>query len=514
MFWKFAWCHFLPCIQLTLNLYANKQRWKLALLIAAAVIAFTTLWVSNRIASSIRIEEQEKVRLWSEAIRQRAELVGYTQQLFDELGNEEREKADLLSSGYRLITDPPDGMDLTFVTEFLWANKTIPVLFYEGNGELLFDVNVPEGANKDSLRAIMEERNGAIVFPGVGTKVYWDESVRLNELRAVMDDLIHSFISETVMNSASVPVLITNGERNRVIRAERIDSLNFATPEALSGLLEDMSLRNEPIALDLPNQGRQYLYYADSVVLTQLRYYPVLQLVLIAVFLLVAYLIFSSYRRAEQNQVWVGMAKETAHQLGTPMSSLMAWIGFLEAEGVSQDYLKEMNRDVDRLNMVVDRFSKIGSKPNLLLQDPHAVVQSTVEYMRPRIGSQVSMELTSEDALPKVPLSPPLFSWVLENLIRNAVDAMEGEGDLTLALFREGAFVCLDVRDTGKGIPRSQWKEVFAPGFTTKSRGWGLGLSLTKRIIQEYHNGKISVQDSRVGEFTNFRVMLPISPVE
>lgn len=492
-----------------MNLYANKQRWKLVLLIAAAIIAGTTLWVSNRIAGTIRAEEQEKVRLWSEAIRQRAELVRYTQQLFEGLSTEEREKADRLASAYRLITDPPRGMDLTFVTDFLWSNRTIPVLIYDANDQLLYDVNVPNGANRDSLRHVMDQRNGAIVFPEVGTQVYWDESVRFSELRAVMDDLIHSFISETVINSASVPVVLTDSSRTRVIRAERVDSAACSNPIELKYLLEEMATRNEPIALDLPMQGRQYLYYADSVVLTQLRYYPAVQLVLIAVFLVVAYLIFSSYRRAEQNQVWVGMAKETAHQLGTPMSSLMAWIGLLEAEGVSPDYLREMNRDVERLNMVADRFSKIGSKPILVRQSPEAVIQATVDYMRPRIGSQVAMTFEALEGVPDVPLSPPLFSWVLENLLRNAVDAMEGEGTLNLQLTTEGEAVVLDVRDSGKGIPRSQWGQVFAPGFTTKSRGWGLGLSLTKRIIESYHQGKISVHDSRIGEFTTFRIVLP-----
>ena len=491
-----------------MNLYANKQRWKLVLLIAAAVIAFATLWVSNRIAGSIRVEEQEKVRLWSEAIRQRAELVGYTQELFEGLSVEEREKADRLADAYRLITDPPRGMDLTFVTDFLWSNRTIPVLIYDASGMLLYDVNVPETADYDSLRSVMEGRNGAIVFPEVGTRVYWDESLRFSELKEVMDDLIHSFISETVMNSASVPVVITDSTRTRVIRSERVDSLEIATPEGLASLLRDMERSNPPIALDLPHQGRQYLYFADSVVLTQLRLYPAVQLTLIAVFLVVAYLIFSSYRRAEQNQVWVGMAKETAHQLGTPMSSLMAWIGVLEAEGVAPDSLREMNRDVERLNMVVDRFSKIGSKPKLTPTPPDEVVQSTVDYMRPRIGSQVSIAFETESDLPQIPVNVALFSWVLENLMRNAVDAMEGEGALTLRLFLEGAVVVLEVADTGKGIPRAQWREVFAPGFTTKSRGWGLGLSLTKRIMEEYHGGKIFVKDSKPNEFTVFRLEL------
>jgi signal transduction histidine kinase len=261
-----------------------------------------------------------------------------------------------------------------------------------------------------------------------------------------------------------------------------------------------MASANEPIAVDLPGEGRQYIYFADSIVLTQLRYYPLVQLVLIAVFTFVAYLIFSSFRRAEQDQVWVGMAKETAHQLGTPLSSLMAWVGLLEAEGVRGDYLGEMNRDIVRLNTVVDRFSKIGSKPILKEHDVAEVVRDTVEYMQPRVSKNVEMVFDAPSGSVTAALSPPLFSWVLENLIRNAVDAMDGEGTITLSVSEAETGVLVTVSDTGPGIHKSKRKEIFQPGYTTKARGWGLGLSLCKRIIEEYHAGRIDVgEDSTSG---------------
>jgi signal transduction histidine kinase len=202
------------------------------------------------------------------------------------------------------------------------------------------------------------------------------------------------------------------------------------------------------------------------------------------------------------------MAKETAHQLGTPMSSLMAWVGLLEQEGVNPEYLREMNKDVERLNTVVDRFSKIGSDPKLTQEELGAVVASTVDYMRPRIGGRVRLSFVDRSEGCRVALSVPLISWVLENLIRNAVDAMEGEGEVAVLLHRVPEGWAVDVRDTGKGIPRAQWSEVFQPGFTTKARGWGLGLSLTKRIIEGVHKGKIFVLDSEVGSHTVFRVLM------
>jgi len=482
-----------------MNVYSNKQRWKRVLLVAAAVIVVATLWYSNDIAQRIRVEEQTKVQLWSEAIVQRAELVGYTQQLFEELGDEERGKADRLADAYRLINNPPRGMDLTFVTDYLWSNNTIPVLIFDDSDEMLYRVNVPDDVNVDSLRSVMKAANDPIVFDDVGHTIYWSESVRFSELKEVMQDLIDSFISETVINSASVPVVMTDSTKTEVIRYQRVDSAAIAEPERLQSLLAGMAGSNEPIEVNLPGEGRHYIYYADSVILTQLRYYPLAQLILIAVFTFVAYLIFSSFRRAEQDQVWVGMAKETAHQLGTPLSSLMAWVGLLEDQGVRSDYLEEMNRDIVRLNTVVDRFSKIGSKPILKEQNVAAVIESTVEYMRPRVSKKVELTFEGSDLDLGALLSPPLFSWVLENLIRNAVDAMDGDGIIRLQLEKpDNGGVLVTVSDTGPGIPKARRKEIFKPGYTTKPRGWGLGLSLCKRIIEEYHGGRISVGDKSV----------------
>jgi len=469
------------------------------LLVAAAVIVVATLWYSNDIAQRIRVEEQTKVQLWSEAIVQRAELVGYTQHLFEELGDEERGKADRLADAYRLINNPPRGMDLTFVTDYLWSNNTIPVLIFDDSDEMLYRVNVPDDVNVDSLRSVMKAANDPIVFDDVGHTIYWSESVRFSELKEVMQDLIDSFISETVINSASVPVVMTDSTKTEVIRYQRVDSAAIAEPERLQSLLAGMAGSNEPIEVNLPGEGRHYIYYADSVILTQLRYYPLAQLILIAVFTFVAYLIFSSFRRAEQDQVWVGMAKETAHQLGTPLSSLMAWVGLLEDQGVRSDYLEEMNRDIVRLNTVVDRFSKIGSKPILKEQNVAAVIESTVEYMRPRVSKKVELTFEGSDLDLGALLSPPLFSWVLENLIRNAVDAMDGDGIIRLQLEKpDNGGVLVTVSDTGPGIPKARRKEIFKPGYTTKPRGWGLGLSLCKRIIEEYHGGRISVGDKSV----------------
>lgn len=493
-----------------MNLYSNKQRWKVILLILALIIAGITLWYTNQIADRIRLEEKLKVKLWSEAIQQRAQLVNYTQALFEDLRAEEREKADRLANAYRIINDPPEGMDLTFVTEYLWSNKTIPVLIFDQENNLLYQINVPNTVNVDSLQQAMASSNKPILLEEVGHTIYYNESYRFKELKGVMQNLINSFISETVINSASVPVLLTDSTNTKIIRAERIDTTLINTPQALAATIERMSQSNAPITIDLPDSGKNHIYFEDSVVLKQLEFFPVVQLILIAVFLLTAYLIFSTFRKAEQNQVWVGMAKETAHQLGTPLSSLMAWVALLESQGVEASTIVELNKDLDRLNTVTDRFSKIGSKAELQTTDVAEEVEAAMNYLKTRISRKVEFIFSNEAALTTCQINKPLFSWVIENLVKNAVDAMEGVGTLSAHLSNDQNNLVIDIADTGKGIPKSKHKTVFEPGFTTKKRGWGLGLSLTKRIIESYHGGKIFVRKSEPGKGTTFRIILKV----
>lgn len=496
-----------------MNLYSNKQRWKIFLFLLAMCIVGATLWYSNYIADKIRDEEHKKVQLWSEAIRQRADLVGFTERLFEQLRSEERKRANLLAKGYGILTDPSDQSDLTFITDFIWSNTTIPILIYDDRNTLVGSANLPDGketdtAYIDSLYAVLRERYPPIVFPEVGHKVYYNDSYLFAELQSNLDTLINTFLSETVMNSASAPVLLTDASQQRVIRAGNIDSLDLATPAQLMRKLEQMRRENPPIEIELPGQGRNYIFYEDSRVLKQLKLFPVFQLILVGVFLLVSYLIFSTFRKAEQNQVWVGMAKETAHQLGTPLSSLMAWSSLLESQLTDKNVLTELNKDIERLNTITERFSKIGSVPELQEENLSDVVQQAFDYLRPRMSRSVAFRLDPKDPGLSAWLNRPLFGWVLENLVRNAVDAMEGSGQLTATVFEEAGKAVLEISDSGKGVPKNQWKTVFKPGFTTKRRGWGLGLSLARRIIDQYHEGHIFIRRSEPGKGTTFRIEL------
>jgi len=496
-----------------MNLYSNKQRWKILLFIVAMAIVAVTLWYSNHIAESIRIEERKKVQLWSEAIKQRADLVNFTERLFEQLREEERKRADLLVKGYNIVNDPSDQNDLTFVTDFIWSNTTIPILIYDGLNNLIGSRNLPQrrendAAYIDSLFQVMQKKNPPIVFGEVGHRVYYNDSYLFTELQGNLNSLINTFISETVMNSASAPVLLTDSTQKVVLKRGNLDSIFIATPQLLEQKLAQMRSENEPIAIELPGQGLNYIFFEDSLVLKQLEMFPVFQLILIGVFLLVSYLIFSTFRKAEQNQVWLGMAKETAHQLGTPLSSLMAWSSLLETQLPDKNTLAELNKDIDRLNTITARFSKIGSAPDLVEENIFECVLEAFDYLKLRVSDRVQFSINAPDRTLNAHLNKPLFGWVLENLVRNAVDAMEGEGKLSASVFREYNRVVVELHDTGKGIAKNKWRTVFQPGFTTKKRGWGLGLSLAKRIIEGYHEGKIFVKWSDAGKGTLFRIEL------
>lgn len=278
--------------------------------------------------------------------------------------------------------------------------------------------------------------------------------------------------------------------------------------------LRKMKGQHKPALMTGVEGEKLIAYYKDSFILTQLRFFPYIQLGVIGLFLLTAYVAFSSARRAEQDQVWVGMAKETAHQLGTPISSLMAWVELIKSRFDAEDdpLVAEMENDIHRLEIITDRFSKIGSKPILEDHVVYLVVQNFVNYFKVRTSDKINFEITGDNQV-RALLSIPLFDWVIENLLKNAANAIENEGSITINiienLVKEEVFI--DVTDTGKGIPRSKFDTVFQPGYTTRKRGWGLGLSLTKRIVENYHSGQIFVKDSELGKGTTFRIILKSS---
>ncbi len=380
-----------------MDLYSKKQRWKQVLILLALAIGIGSLW--------------------------------YTNNLVEELAEQERSKVELWARGTSYLANSPEDADLSFVFEVIRDNTSIPIILTDGDDDIISVRNFEERLSEDSL--------------------YLQKQLRL------------------------------------------------------------FKERNEPIVIELYGGGKNLIYFDNSELFYRLKYYPYVSLGIVSLFILVAYIAFSVSRKAEQDQVWVGMAKETAHQLGTPLSSLIAWIEYLRMKNVDAATLDDMAKDVKRLETITERFSKIGSTPELVPHSIAAVLEESLDYMRSRSSKKVKYVLENkvEDNV-KVPINTPLFAWVIENLCRNAMDAMEGAGIITVRLSREMDKVLIDVEDTGKGIPSGKFETVFQPGYTSKKRGWGLGLSLTRRIVEHYHGGRIWVLRSELGQGTTFRITL------
>lgn len=384
-----------------MDIYQKKSRWKLILFLAGLTIVLISLVYTNQIARQVAEEERAKAKLWADAV--------IATNVID------------------------DSKCLTFASNILIANKTIPVIIIGETGGIDGIANFDPDREND--------------------EVYIQKQLE-------------------IMKKA-----------NKVVEVE-----NYGV--------------------------KQKLYYKNTRLLTLLQYFPFIQLGLISLFLGVGYWAFSSARRAEQNQVWVGMSKETAHQLGTPISSMVAWHEHLKIEAEGNEYqqsiLKEFRKDIGRLELIAERFSKIGSKPTLDPVNIYHTLEQTFNYMKRRAPKSVKFNYPDTTQAPMLAkINPPLFDWVLENLLKNALDASDGKGTISAEVFDDEDYLYIDISDTGKGIPSGKLKTVFQPGYTTKKRGWGLGLSLTKRIVENYHSGRIFVKESQLNQGTTFRIQLP-----
>jgi signal transduction histidine kinase len=334
----------------------------------------------------------------------------------------------------------------------------------------------------------------------------WAEATRLISLPDTTQNV--EFLSTIIENNNTVPVILTD-ESDSIISVRNFDPDKKEDFKYFRKELEKIKEENEPIVNNLENGHFNLIYYKDSIILTMLIFYPFIQLSIIILFILVSYQAFRSSRKAQQNQVWVGMSKETAHQLGTPTSSLAGWIEILQNNYPDIPVTAELARDVERLEKVTERFSRIGSKPSLTKENIVIIVSRTVDYLKSRASSKVKFiyDYNSKSEI-LVPVNSALFEWVIENVSKNAIDAMEGSGEITIRIAETEKHALIDILDTGKGIPKSAFKKIFNPGFTTKQRGWGLGLSLARRIVEEYHNGKIFVRQSEVGKGSCIRIVM------
>lgn len=361
----------------------------------------------------------------------------------------------------------------------------------------------------------------------IGAATLWYTESFLDELRKQEVDKVEQFAKalqnildaepdmdisleqDIIRSNTTIPIILTDEEGN-LMNANNVDERRLNDPLWVEQKIAEMSQEAEPLQVDIGNGDIQYIYYQNSTLLTKLRYYPMVLLCVISLFIVIAYIAFSNARKSEQNRVWNGLAKETAHQIGTPLSSLMGWLELLRAKETDAVMVEEMEKDINRLTTITDRFSKIGSVPSITEQNIEEITDEAVSYLKARSPRKVNLTFSPAEGIKdlKVMLNKPLYEWVIENLIRNAMDALEAKGDIDVSITEYGKFVRVEVKDSGKGIPVNKQKTVFRPGYTTKSRGWGLGLSLAKRIIEDYHNGKIYVASSELGKGTTFRISL------
>ncbi len=372
--------------------------------------------------------------------------------LVKELAQQERERMDIWASATQRLAKANVDSDFEFLLAIISQNNSIPVLV------------------SDSAYNILDFRNFSLPDKNDADKAAFEELSQQNR----------EYLTERLKEAG---------------KGKSLRQLSETNPHF--------------IKVEIYYNAYQYIYYEDSILLRRLSMYPYIQLGVMIILALIIYLAVIYTKKAEQNRVWAGLSKETAHQLGTPISSLMAWNEYLASTGAEKEVTDEMNKDIKRLSVIADRFSKIGSRPELQLEYLNQVVEQSLQYMRSRISGKVKISLNLSEDDHGVLLSAPLFEWVMENLTKNAVDAMGGEGLLTITTGTEKGKVWIDVADTGKGIARKNFKNVFSPGYTTKKRGWGLGLTLVQRIIEDYHGGKIYVKDSELGKGTTFRIELP-----
>lgn len=485
---------------------------KWIILAIVVLLAAFALFEINNISNQIRKSEEEKVRLWANAISQKAQLVNYSEQFFANVALDEHRKMEMytniLRSFDKMGMDADADFSLEYVRYIVDSCQTAIII-----------------TNKDSVITVPSEMAGAKLegdmladfshnqpfqyrIWGMPMTLYYKESKVYTELRKMLDDFNQSFLSEITNNSVFVPVLIVDSLQGEVLGSGNIPEREFSSPERLAEKLCEMAEANDPIEFRLPSNCRAYLFYESTPMLRSLTWVPLLYIFIFIVLMLVSYYLFRTARTMEQNSIWVGMAKETAHQLGTPISSLMAWTQYLEGKTFDTEHAAEINKDLDRLETVAHRFSKIGSVPELKEEDVCQVIQKSINYLQTRSSRKVKFVTNYPDEPVRAPLNSYLFEWVIENICKNAIDAMDGVGTFTVIVSSDTHNVYVDLADTGKGMSSSIQKKIFESGFTTKKRGWGLGLSLAKRIINEYHKGRIFVKYSVEGQGTVFRIVL------
>lgn len=496
-----------------MKLYSKKVRWKIVLGIIGVFIIAASLFYTNLLVNQFAQTERKNVKLWANAVHRRINLMNYTDKLFKQLRETEHQRVELLADVYRRFFNSDDSRNIDFYLKIIHQNNNIPVIITDTKGKITASRNLYPGEDTiNHLKGNLKESFAVyppITIPYLNYKLFYKNSLFYNQLNDVLNEYVNSFLSEVTTNAASVPVIITDSTQQNILQFGNLNDVRMSNPQYAQKVLSEMKSEHPPIKIDFSDNENAYIFYKNSDLLTKMKWFPLVQFLAIFFFIFISYLLFSSSRRSEQNRVWVGMAKETAHQIGTPLSSILAWVELMKMDPKNLNQAtEEITKDVKRLEIITERFSKIGSTPHLEEENLSLIIQETVEYLKNRTPRKIKYLLSlPENKQIILPLNRSLLSWVLENLCKNSIDAMNGQGIISIRVLEEHKQVIVDVSDTGKGIPITEQKMIFNPGYTSKKRGWGLGLSLAKRIVHEYHKGKIFVKNSSP-KGTTFRIIL------
>jgi signal transduction histidine kinase len=488
-------------------------------MLTIVTLAAASIFYANKIADRIQMQEQAQVILWAKAIGEKAKILKLSNEIFLKLAEEERKKVEITSKATQLLANENHDENTTSLfLNIITLNNQIPLIQTDENLVITdfknIEKNIQRGIVLDKAKYpdFFKYKPIEVFFSDKKNFIFYKESIIYQNISTLIDQSSDQFIGEITNNTSLLPIVLMD-KNKKLIQSSNIPEDIKADRKKFDNYVIELTGSQEPIVLDIEPRNTKYLYYQSSNLASFIKWFPIVLYSVLAAILFLAFAAIRNVRKYEKNQIWVGMSKETAHQLGTPISSLSAWLEVLnENEALPEaqrNVVSEMKKDVSRLSLIADRFSKIGSKPKLDRINLHEILTVCFEYLRKRGSKKVHFELKDIPIDLYVEINRQLFEWVIENLVKNAFDSIHHDGEISIQTTCTGNQVYIDVRDSGKGIAPQDIEKIFEPGFTTKKRGWGLGLSLCKRIIVEYFNGKIYVLSSKMNVGTVIRVELP-----
>jgi len=488
----------------------------LFLFIASVTVMVAAVWIIFAMVRQINEDERNKVITWVSSVQQKADLIEYSRNFFEQIEEIERDRLQFWGEALLRMTHTQCNTEFEFYRRIVAESTTIPVIVTDRNLRILICQNTEFGCENITYLAdeLLDEFSQflpiEISYMNEHWYIFYKYPQAFIDLQETLDDVIHSFIDEIATSSIFAAILVVSEDERTVIRSGNMPSELYADPENLRRTLNRMRAQNAPLKFFVDADKKYFVFYESSIIASRLAYLPIFAFIIFGIFVAVIAWVMKVSIQSENNKLWVGMSRETAHQLGTPLSSLMGWIEVLRSENVDEHHLTEMKKDIDHLTVISERFSKMGSQPKMVTENIAQIVHKSIDYLQPRIPPKTRIRTdVPANAVMLTYANIQLLEWVLENLVVNAVDAIgTGDGVIDIGVTEQPKTITIDITDSGKGIPKNMWKAIFETGYTTKSRGWGLGLPLCYRIIHNYHKGDIFVKQSVVGEGTTFRIIL------